>query len=71
MTIDKYQRLVKLLQNWSPEAPYFLFLQFGLKKVSGRSNIFIISKRQSRSAVHFTTETIRCRSGFQYCWHCL
>jgi len=45
---------VKLLQNRSPEASH-LFLKFCLKKVlkifleevSGRSNVFIISKRQS------------------------
>jgi len=38
---------VKLLQNQSPEASHFLFLKFCLRKVSERSNVFIISERQS------------------------
>ena len=36
-----------MLQNRSPEASYFLFLKFCLKKVSGRSNVSILSERQS------------------------
>jgi len=46
MIIDIDQRFVKLLQNRSPEASFFLVLKFCLKKVTGRTNVFIISKRQ-------------------------
>jgi len=42
------------LQNWSPEAWHLFFenflekiLKIFLKKLSGRSNVFIIFKRQS------------------------
>jgi len=38
---------VKLLQNRSPEASHLLFFEILLKKLSGRSKVFIIFKRQS------------------------
>ena len=55
MIFDNGQRFVKLLQNRSPEASQVLFLKFCfnkdlnnfLKKLSGRSNVFIFSKFQS------------------------
>jgi len=71
MIIDNDQRFVKLLQNRSPEASCFLFLKFCLKKVSGRSNIFLISKRQSSLSNKFYDKKQNCRSDFRYCWHWL
>ena len=53
MRIDYDQQFVKLLQNRSPEASYFLVLKFCLKEVSGRSNVFIISKHQSSLSTKF------------------
>jgi len=52
MIFDTDQRFVKLLQNWSPHLLFLKcslkkFLKIFLEKVSGRSNFFIISKRQS------------------------
>jgi len=62
----------------------FIFLKFVLKKISRRSNVFIISELWTpvfwnaislndgpRSGINFTTETKRCRSDFQYFWHWL
>jgi len=71
MIIDNDWQFVKLLQNRSPEASYFLFLKFCVKNVSGRSNVFIISKRQSSLSNKFYNRNERCRSDFQYCWHWL
>jgi len=61
---------VKLLQNWSPEASHLRFILIMLEKsfenffekLFGRSNVFIISKRQSSLSNKFCDRNQRLQA---------
>jgi len=59
MIIDDDQRFMKLLQNRSPEASYFLFLKLCLKTLLGEPTFSSSLHVSPRSLINFTTETKR------------
>jgi len=71
MIFGNDQRFVKLSQNRSPEASYFLFWNFAWKEFLGDPTFSSSLNVSPRSAINFLTEIKRCRSDFQYCWHWL